>query len=85
MYLYPNPVRGSRGDSSLKIANIDTDVLVEVFTAEGQLVHSARVASAGDVAWDLTTKAGFIAASGIYVVRITGGGKTVTKTISLIR
>jgi ligand-binding sensor domain-containing protein len=85
VYLYPNPVRGSRGDKSLKIANIDTEVLVEIFTVEGELVHSGRVASPGDVAWDLTTKAGFIAASGTYVVRISGGGTVVTKSVSIIR
>lgn len=84
-YLYPNPVRASRGDSGLKVGNIETEVLVDVFTVEGELVHSSRVASSGDVAWDLTTKAGFLAASGIYVVRLSGAGAVLTKTVSLIR
>ena len=81
----PNPIRASRGDLTLKIGNIATDVLVEVFTLEGELVHSQSVSAAGDVVWDLTTKVGFLAASGVYMVRVTSGNETVVKTISLIQ
>jgi len=85
VYVYPNPIRTSRGDSSLKIANIDSEVLVEVFTIEGELVHSQRASESEDEVWDLTTQSAFLAASGVYVVRISGGGDTVVKMVSLIR
>lgn len=85
VYVYPNPIRASRGDSSLKIANIDAEVLVEVFTIEGELVHSQRANRSGDPVWDLTTQSAFLAASGVYIVRISGGGDTVVKMVSLLR
>jgi ligand-binding sensor domain-containing protein len=84
-YLYPNPIRPSRGDSDLKIGNIDSEVLVEIFTVEGQLVHKQSVSRPGDPIWDFTTESGSIAASGVYVVRITGSGTVITRTIALIR
>jgi hypothetical protein len=84
-YLYPNPVRTSRGDSSLKIGDINAEVLVEIFNVEGDLVHSQTASREGDAVWDLTTDSGSIAASGVYLVRISGGGTVITKTISLIR
>jgi ligand-binding sensor domain-containing protein len=85
MYVYPNPIRASRGDSSLKIANIDAEVLVEVFTIEGELVHSQRANRSGDPVWDLTTQSAFLAASGVYIVRISGSGDTVIKMVSILR
>jgi hypothetical protein len=85
VYLYPNPIRASRGDVALKIGNIATEVIVEVFTLEGELVHSQSANAAGDIVWDLTTKNGFLAASGVYMVRVTSGNGTVVKTISLIQ
>ncbi|UCH83317.1 MAG: hypothetical protein JSW50_12765, partial [Candidatus Latescibacterota bacterium] len=59
IYLYPNPIRTSRGDLTLKIGNIASEVLVEVYTLEGELVHSQNAIEAGDIVWDLTTRAGF--------------------------
>jgi hypothetical protein len=85
VYVYPNPIRTSRGDLSLKIANIDSEVLVEIFTIEGELVHSQRVSESGDSVWDLTTQSAFLAASGVYMVRISDGGDVVVKTVSLVR
>lgn len=86
VYLYPNPIRGGRGDSGLKIGNLDSVVDVTVYNLEGELVHEARnISISGDVVWDLTTAAGFFASSGVYVVHIRGNSGTVVKTVSLIR
>lgn len=84
-YVYPNPIEPRKGHSSLKIGNIDTEVLVEIYTVEGELVHSATVSNAGDKVWDLSTKSDLLAASGVYIVRISAGGDVVTRTVSLIR
>jgi ligand-binding sensor domain-containing protein len=84
-YLYPNPVRTSRGDSRLKIGDINAEVLVEIFDVEGDLVHRQTVSRDGDSVWDFTTESGTIAASGVYVVRISGSGTVITRMISLIR
>ncbi|UCG50950.1 MAG: T9SS type A sorting domain-containing protein [Candidatus Latescibacterota bacterium] len=85
VYLYPNPIRTSRGDVGLKIANIDSEVRVAVYTLEGELVHRQEASTAGDVVWDLTTKSGFLAASGVYLVRISSVNGSVVKMISLIQ
>jgi hypothetical protein len=85
VYLYPNPVRPSRGDRDLKIGDINSEVVVEIYSVEGDLVHRRTVSRAGDAVWDLTTESGTIAASGVYAVRISGSGTIVTKMISLIR
>jgi hypothetical protein len=85
-YVYPNPIEPRKsGHSKLKIANIDGEALVEIFTVEGQLIHSAKALRSGDEVWDLTTKSGTFAASGVYVVRISGAGGAVTRTVSLVR
>jgi hypothetical protein len=85
LYLYPNPIRTSRGDTNLKIGDINSEVLVEVFTVEGELVYRQTASRSGESVWDFTTESGFIAASGIYVVRISGNGTVITKTVSLVR
>jgi ligand-binding sensor domain-containing protein len=86
VYVFPNPIRTRRGHSSLKIANHDRQVDVEIYTLEGELVHRALDVPVGeDVVWDLTTSTGYLAASGVYVVRIRSGSETVIKRVSLIR
>jgi hypothetical protein len=85
VYLYPNPIRTSLGDNSLKIANINSPVMVEVYNVEGELVNRQQAQAANDVVWDLTTPEGFIAASGVYFVRVLSESRSIVKTISLIR
>lgn len=85
VYVYPNPVYGRRGDSSLKIQNITGPVTVEVYNLEGELVHSQSADTPGQEIWDLTTRNGLYAGSGKYLVRITGNGASVTKPIALLR
>jgi hypothetical protein len=43
------------------------------------------VSESGDSVWDLTTQSAFLAASGVYMVRISDGGDVVVKTVSLVR
>lgn len=86
VYVFPNPIRTRRGHSSLKIANHDPFSDVEIYTLEGELVHQERDVPAGEaVVWDLTTATGYLAASGVYLVRITAGSGTVIRMVSLIR
>jgi hypothetical protein len=85
VYVYPNPLYGRLGHNALKIANITSPVSVDVYTIEGELVHSQSALVSGDEIWDLTTAGGFIAASGVYVVRISTGAGEVVRTISVMR
>ena len=85
IYLYPNPVYTSRGHNELMIQNITGPVSVEVYTVEGVLVHTQEADANGDIVWDLTTKGGYLASSGNYLVRVVGTEGAVTKTVSLLR
>jgi hypothetical protein len=85
VYLYPNPVYRSRGQNEVMIQNITGPVSIEVYNLEGVLVHSQKVDTNGEVAWDLTTESGFVASSGNYVVRVVSPTGAVTKTIAVLR
>jgi ligand-binding sensor domain-containing protein len=85
VYCYPNPVRAYAGDTELRIANIYSPVTVEVYNLEGELVDKREADPQDIVAWDLLTSQGFLAASGIYIIRISDGTGHITKKISLIR
>jgi hypothetical protein len=86
VYLYPNPIRTRRGHVMLKIANHNSLVDVEIYTLEGERIHSAdNIDPSEQDVWDLTTESGFFAASGVYLVRITTNTGTVVRTVSLIR
>ncbi len=85
VYLYPNPVYRSRGQNEVMIQNITGPVTIEVYNLEGVLVHSQSVDTNGQVAWDLTTKSGFVTSSGNYMVRVVGPSGAVTKTIAVLR
>lgn len=85
VYVYPNPIRRPRGDNAIRIGNLNDRVDVKIYTLEGELVHEAYNVTASDDAWDLTTASGYLAAPGIYVVRISGDTGTVVKRVALIR
>jgi len=85
VYVYPNPVYTTKGHVALRVANLTGPVVVEIYNMEGELVDSHTVSADGDVAWDLTTKDGFSASSGKYIVRIVGENGSVQRPIALIR
>lgn len=87
-YVYPNPVYGGRGDSQLRIANIAGPVLVEIFTLEGEMVHSYNASAEREVVWNLTTPNSndrVLASSGVYIVRISDATGSVTQRIALLQ
>jgi len=86
VYVYPNPIRFYRDDhKKLYIANIHSRITVQVYTLEGQLVHEKTVDPPDNEVWNLTTFEGFVAASGVYMVKITGDSGSIVRIISLIR
>lgn len=85
VYVYPNPIRAHSGDAELRIANINSPVTVEIYSMEGELVDNRQADPSDPVAWDLLTSEGFLAASGVYFVKIKDGSGEVIKTVSLIR
>jgi hypothetical protein len=86
VYVYPNPVYTSKGHASIKVGNLTGPVTVEIYDLEGELVDGPRkVATDSDVAWDLTTRSGFRAGSGRYIVRIVTDKGSVQRPVALIR
>jgi ligand-binding sensor domain-containing protein len=85
VYVYPNPVYGSRGQTTLKVENLPGPVTIEVYNLEGELVHTQSAQASGDVIWDLTDRSGFLVGSGKYIVRIASSGGSVTRPIAVIR
>lgn len=85
MILYPNPIYASQGHNSLRIGRISGNVDIQVFTTEGELVHEARGISEDGEAWDLLTLQGFLASSGIYIVRVSDGSRSDTRKVAVIR
>jgi flagellar hook assembly protein FlgD len=65
------------------------DVAAEIFDAGGRLVKSLKrgflPAGKHTLRWEGDTDAGTNAASGVYFVRVTAGGKTATVKITLVR
>ena len=87
-YVYPNPIIGGRGDSELRIANISSTVLVEIFTLEGELIHSTSVSQSKGVVWNLTTPGSndeVLASSGVYIVRISDSSGVKFQRIALLQ
>jgi len=85
VYLYPNPIDGSRGHSELKIDRVDLPVSIDIYNVEGNLVHSQTASQSGDVVWDLTTQSGFYVASGVYFVRVDNGVSAKVFSVAVIR
>ena len=64
-------------------------VLIQVFDARGQvivtLVDERRDGGFHPVRWDGTDSAGRAVASGVYFARLISDGRTLTKSMTLIR
>lgn len=86
VYVYPNPVDGTKGHNELKIENITGPVNVQIYTLEGELVHEeSAVTEPGAIVWRLDTASDKQAASGVYIVRITAAGQSIIKRIAVVR
>jgi hypothetical protein len=85
MILYPNPVHIGRGDTAMRISRISGRVDIKVYNLEGELVHEAMGVAEGEVAWDLLTINGYIAGSGIYIVRVSGNSGDEMRKVAVIR
>jgi hypothetical protein len=85
VFLYPNPVRAYSGDGVLRVANLNSPVTIEVYSMEGELVDTREADPSDPVAWDLLTSEGFLAASGVYFVKIKDKSGEVVKPVSIIR
>jgi hypothetical protein len=80
----PNPSRGSVTIAFARPAGESGEL--RVYDVAGRLVRAyALPASSGSIAWDGTNGSGSRVAPGVYFLRLTAGGATETKRVTLIR
>ncbi len=86
VYAYPNPwVPGEPADQ-LTIGGLpDGTIGVEVYNVEGQLVFSDKSVAVNKGFWEGDNKRGNPVSSGMYILRITTGGLTTTRTLAVVR
>jgi hypothetical protein len=85
LFLYPNPVYCSRGDTGLKISGISEPVDVKVYNIEGELVHEKNNISNGEEIWDIRTINGYEVMSGVYIVRLSNSNGSELRKVAVVR
>ncbi len=85
----PNPVRAGRGDVALFYRGAEAnDLSVTIHDVSGRLVrgvHRGAANDAGVVAWDGKDETGASVAAGVYFARIESGGRSETKTVTVLK
>ncbi len=91
MLVSPNPAATSRGERvrvALRVADVPATSL-RIFDLRGRLVRALPYPPAGAAdmvaEWDGCADGGEEAAPGVYMVRWTGGGRTLTEKLTLLR
>lgn len=90
LYVYPNPFKPGETSDRLGIGGL-TDAAdgeeaeVEIYNLEGQLVYRDRSVEPGTGFWSGRNRPGEDVTTGLYVVRITWRGETVTRTLAVVR
>jgi len=82
---YPNPFRNN-SSFRLKGLNPLEPMKLQIFNLKGQLIRSIASESAkSEIAWDAKDEAGKDVANGIYFVRLSQAGRSVTKKVTRIK
>lgn len=91
-FCYPNPWVGELGSGSgLKLGGLpegvtaDAPALVEVYDLQGELVYRDEAVVADAAFWNGTNRMGSRVQSGLYVVRVSWGGRDETLTLAVVR
>lgn len=84
-WVYPNPVRASLGHTELRLGGVEDPVNVTVYNLEGQLVREIGLVEPGGVAWNLQTRFGNRAVSGVYLLRLELQGRDALLRVALVR
>ena len=73
---YPNPLRPANGPlySKINFTNMPANTTIKIYTILGELVRTIDGDANGMVSWDGKDSSGSDAASGTYIVRLTGAG-----------
>jgi len=85
---WANPLKGEEVNIYLKPKH-SGNVSIEIYTIAGQLVWDEEISVTGgvqeQVVWNCRNKSGEVVSSGIYVVRVKGGGIDTVKKIAVVK
>jgi hypothetical protein len=84
-WLYPNPARQVLGHEEVRLGGLAVAAAVSVYNLEGQLVREVGTVEPGGVAWDLKTRFGNRAVSGVYVMRLELQGEIALRELVVVR
>ncbi len=84
-WLYPNPARLALGHEEVRLGGLAVAAEVSVYNLEGQLVREVGIVEPGAVAWDLKTRFGNRAVSGVYLLRLELQGETALRELVVVR
>ena len=84
-WLYPNPARLALGHEEVRLGGLAVAAKVSVYNLEGQLVRDIGEVEPGGVAWDLKTRFGNRAVSGVYLLRLEQQGETALRELVVVR
>jgi len=86
IYCYPNPWAPNGGGSQLKIGGFQAGtVKVNIYNLDGQEVFRDNAVSADNGFWEGENVMGNSVASGMYVLKISLGGRTTTRALAVVR
>jgi len=83
--IYPNPLRPARGHQGMTFSNMPAGATLRLYTLSGEYVRELRADGAGTALWDGRDDDGESAASGVYLVRVNGGGDDRTLKVMVQR
>ncbi|MFQ5651344.1 MAG: S8 family serine peptidase [bacterium] len=86
VFAFPNPYRVDSGQGFVTIAGLTSQAMVRILDMSGRQVRTLKETDGnGGIEWDLRDEDGALVASGIYVFYVTGGGKTATGKVAVVR
>ncbi len=95
LYCYPNPFIFSEAEGGLKLGGLNTkglgaskdytDLAVEIYNLEGQLVYSHSSVEPGISFWSGVNRVGQPVVTGMYVVKVQWQGETAVCPLAVVR
>jgi len=86
LYTYPNPYRAGLDKDGIMFAGLPSTAEVQIFTFNGYPIRTLTETDGnGGVLWDVRDEKGALVASGIYLYRITSGGRSRIDKLAIVR
>ena len=86
IYAYPNPWTPGENADQLSLGRLPSEtVAVEIYNVEGQVVFTDKSVAQETGFWEGDNIVGKPVASGMYILKITSGGRTTTRIVAVER